>query len=620
MGNSTSNVSLRPIITLGGLVLVVGFLFWAKSVLVPLALAILFAFILTPPVNALQRLGPGRVASVLIVVLSAFGVIGGIGFFVGDQLAGLIRHLPDYKGVIAAKVDSFSGAKGGGVVNTVRKTVQEVSDQVTEAKHEQDSEKVGAPGSTPDQPLYVREAATDWRGLADYLGPAAEALASTVLVAVMVIFMLIQRENLRNRLVRLLGHGDLVITTRAIDEGATRVSRFLLMQLCINAIFGVVLSLVLLVLSFFGPTPADGETLRRYAILWGFICGLMRFVPYVGTWVGAALLVGFTVATLNGWTLPVVVFGAFLVEELVTANVVEPLLFGHSTGVSPLALLLSAAFWAWLWGPVGLLLSTPLTVVIVVIGKYVPQLQFLEILLGDEPVMPPHVVLYQRLIARDQDEASDLIEDCVQKTGPEAAYEQLVLPALALARKDIERGKLHSKGTRDVLHALRELIDENAPPPSQPVATAGAFTRVLGCPARDEIDELALEMLDRMLRAGGRSLEIVSSTALTAEVLEKAAESCPSVVIVASVAPGGLAQSRYLCKRLKAQCPSLKVLVGRWGHAEDFERDLDRLKAAGADFTGASLAEVRSEAISLAQVAESSKPRTEPAAELTAAH
>jgi predicted PurR-regulated permease PerM len=612
---SNSTASLRPIVTLGGLILVVGFLYWARAVLVPLALAMFLAFILAPAVNVLQRRGPGRVTSVLIVVVLAFGLLGGIGFFVGNQLAGLVRRLPDYREVITAKVKSLSTSEGTGLLNTVRKTVHEVNERVEEVKREPEtvtgvtSIKDQTPGVTPDYPLYVRQTTADWSGFADYAGPAAEALASAVLVAVMVIFMLVQRENLRNRLVRLLGHGELIITTRAIDEGARRISKFLVMQLLMNAAFGAVLSIALVIISFFASMPEDRDTLRSYAILWGFICGLTRFVPYVGTWVGAAMLAAFTIATLHGWTLPLVVCIVFVAEELVCANVIEPLLFSHSTGSSPLALLLAAAFWAWLWGPVGLLLSTPLTVVLVVIGKYVPQLQFLEVLLGDEPVMPPHIVLYQRLIAKDQDEASDLIEDYVQHQSSEDAYEQLVLPALVLARQDLERGKLHGKNARELFQSLRELIDENAPDPVALPEQAPPENHLLGCPARDEIDELALSMLNHMLRAQGRSLEIISSATLTGEVLTKTAETCPAVVIVASVAPGGLAQARYLCKRLRTQCPGLKVLVERCGPSDNLERERDRLKSAGADFVSSKLSEIRVEAVSHHQVAEASPAR-----------
>jgi hypothetical protein len=393
------------------------------------------------------------------------------------------------------------------------------------------------------------------------------------------------------------------------------------MQLCVNAGFGLAICFVLVILSFFAPTPDDGDTLRHYAVLWGFVCGLMRFVPYVGTWVGAALLFGFTIATLHGWSIPLTIFAVFIVLEILSANVIEPLLFGHSTGSSPLALLLAAAFWAWLWGPIGLLLSTPLTVVLVVAGKYVPQLRWLETLLGDEPVLVPHVVFYQRLVARDQDEAEDLLEDFSRDRSAEEAYQQLVMPALALARRDLERGHLRGSSDREFMQSLRELTDEVAPPSIGLPETGLPVARVLGVPARDEIDELAVQMLAHLLQAQGRPLEVVSSKALTAEVLDKATDTAPAAVVVVSLAPGGLAQTRYLCKRLKTRDPSIKVVVCRAGDAENIDRDRERLKAAGADFVATTLAESRVEVISLLQVAEASASRSEHApGELSLTH
>jgi predicted PurR-regulated permease PerM len=614
---------LRPILTLGGLVLVTAFLYWARPILIPIALATLFAFILAPAVSALQRRGPGRVASVLIVVALAFGVVGGIGYFLGQQLADLVRRLPEYQFVINSKVESLSGGSGGGLFGTLRNTVKDVNERIAEvnqaaANDQPEATRDEPRGSTPDKPLYVDQAGSVWSGLAGYIGPAAEGLASAILVLVLVVFMLVQRENLRNRLVCLLGHGQIILTTRAINEGADRISRFLVTQLCVNAGFGLAVTIILLALSFFAATPQDAATLRQYALLWGFICGLMRFVPYIGTWVGAAMLIAFSVATLHGWTLPLVIFAAFVVVELLCANAVEPLLIGHSTGSSPLALLVAAAFWAWLWGPVGLLLSTPLTVILVVAGKYVPQLDFLEVLLGDEPALGPDIVLYQRLVARDQDEAADLVDEFLTRHTPEETYQNLLLPAVVLARRDLDRSELDGEQAADLYRMVRELIDDIAPPAPAALDTAAGTVKALGCPARDEVDELALRMLAHTLRQHGRTVELVSSKALTAEVLERVAAECPAVVVVGSVAPGGAAQARYLCKRVKSQCDTVRVVVGRWGAAEDDSRVKERLKAAGADVVGDRLDDTRVEVASLLQVAAAARAPAEREPELAA--
>jgi predicted PurR-regulated permease PerM len=610
VANANSNSPTRSIVVLGGLILITAFLYWARAVLVPFALATLFAFVLAPAVNVVQRRGLGRISSVVLVVFLALSLVGGIGYFVGNQLTSLLRRLPEYKGVIASKVESLTGETGG-ILNSVRSSLNEVNDAVKEARkgvQTRDEQTAAADeprGATPDKPLFIEQTGSAWSGLVTIAGPAAEGLADAILVVVMVVFMLVQRENLRNRLVRLIGHGQLIVTTRAIDEGARRVSNFLIVQLCINTGFGLALLVALLVMSFFGPTPEDGETMRRYSLLWGFVCGLLRFVPYLGTWVGAALLVGFSVATLHGWTMPIVIFAAFVVLELVCANAIEPVLFGHSTGSSPLALLLAAAFWAWLWGPVGLLLSTPMTVLLVVLGKYVPELHFFAVLLGDEPALSPHVVLYQRLIARDEDEASELVEEYMKDRTPEQTYQELFIPALVLTRQDLARGELDPQNARRLYQAVRELVDEIAPPASQP--EGGSKVTVFGCPARDEVDELALAMLAHLLRVHGRDVELVSSQALTAEILEKVGESCPAAVVIASVPPGGLAQTRYLCKRMKGQCPGMKVVVGRWGPQENVDHIRDRLKESGADVVSSVLAETRAEVAARVRVAEATK-------------
>jgi predicted PurR-regulated permease PerM/methylmalonyl-CoA mutase cobalamin-binding subunit len=612
VANPSSAPSTRPLIVLGGVILVIAFLYWARAVLMPFALATLFAFILAPAVNALQRRGLGRIFSVVLVVFMALSLVGGIGYFIGDQLTGLLRRLPDYKEVIDAKVQSLN-VQGSGVLNSVRNAINDVNASVKRANKDvaERGESTASPedprGTTPDKPLYTRQAGSAWDGLAGYAGPAAEGLADAVLVVVLVCFMLVQRESLRNRLVRMIGHGQLILTTRAIDEGARRVSRFLIMQLCTNAGFGLALTLTLVILSFFAATPEDAETMRRYAMLWGFVCGLMRFVPYLGTWFGAAMLVAFSVATLHGWTLPLVIFAVFVGLEMVCANAIEPVLFGHSTGSSPLALLLAAAFWAWLWGPVGLLLSTPLTVVVVVLGKYVPELRFFEVMLGDEPVLQPHVVLYQRLIARDEDEASELVEDYLKDRTPEQAYQDLFIPAMVQARQDLASGELDPSNARLLYQSVREQVDEIAPPATHPDRAAEGTVTILGCPARDEVDELALTMFAHLLRAHGRSVELVSSQALTAEILERVGQTSPGVVIIASVPPGGLAQTRYLCKRIRSQCPPIKIVVGRWGPQENVDQIKEKLKEAGADAVAKTLVDTRAEVVALLHVAEAAE-------------
>jgi CheY-like chemotaxis protein len=309
-----------------------------------------------------------------------------------------------------------------------------------------------------------------------------------------------------------------------------------------------------------------------------------------------------------------VILGLLLLLELGTANVVEPLLFGHSTGVSPIALLAAAAFWTWLWGPIGLVLSTPLTACLVVLGRYVPHLEFLGVLLGDEPALEPEVNYYQRLLARDQDEATDLVEEFLQ-TGPkEKVYDAVLSPALVLAKRDRESGALTVDDeqfvvqvTRDILENLvcphqEEPPDTDQTPSPEHSESSRPKVMVFGCPARDEADEVDLHMFRQLLEPTGCQMEVLSAKALTAEVVARVRKKRPALVCIAALPPGGLAQTRYLCKRLRAQFRDLKIIVGRWGASENSERTRERLQSAGANEVFTTLVEARDHVIPWIQI------------------
>jgi predicted PurR-regulated permease PerM len=625
------------LLILCGVVLVTACLYWARQVLIPVALAILLTFILTPAVAVLQRRGLGRLPSVLFVVILALMFVGGAGYMVSRQLDTLLGNLPNYENEVVNKVQELRGAGKGGVWGKVLDFFHDISvqlnpdtaeeqsksakDTLTKATDKPDKEKKAdestasiTPGHTQEKPLYVQMTPSGWAHALEAVGPAAEGLGDAFLILVLVIFMLIQRENLRNRLVRLIGHGRLIVTTQALDEAAQRISRYLLMQLAINTLFGVTLAVGLFATGFL----SGHRVLWQYALLWGFLAGALRFVPYIGTWIAAALVTGFAVATLPGWGLPLAIFGFFVVIELATANAIEPLLFGHSTGVSPLALLLAAAFWTWLWGPVGLILSTPLTVCLVVLGKYVPELHFFEVLLGDEPVLSTDVMYYQRLVARDLDEATDLVEEYSRDRPPEAVYEEVLLPALLHAKRDRERGELDEDAYESVLQGMRDTEEDLAAALAERFKEVPAVSKVLavGCPGRDEDDELALRMLEQMMRLSGYALEVISATKLTGEVLAQLEREAPAVVCVGSLAPAGLAQARYQCKRIRQQLPAVKIVVGRWGEKENSERTEKRLLAAGADRVARTLHDTRAQIVPLLQVAANASPTANLASKL----
>jgi predicted PurR-regulated permease PerM len=589
--NETSSAAsaLRSFITLASLAIVTAALYWAQRVLVPVALAILLAFLLTPIVTALQRRGLGRTPSVLLAVALAFALLIALGTTILWELRGLTAELPRYKDNIAQKIVSLRSLSQGPLFENLQAALNDISQQV--------SSKGGtATEGAPAEPLPVQVQPSGLAEVSSVLGPAAEVLATSVLAVVLVIFMLVDREDLRDRLVRLIGPGRMPDTVRAIDDSARRISRYLLLQSIVNAGVGLAVALSLWLVGV------------PYALLWGFLTASLRFVPYAGTWSVGVLLEIFCIAVFPGWFQPLLAFGLFATIEIIVSQAVEPLLFGHSTGVSPVALLICAAFWTFLWGPVGLLLSIPLTVCLVVLGKYVPQLEFLDVLLGAEPVLDNPTRYYQRLLAHDQDEAIDLVAEHLEEhpPGTETLYDALLVPALCQIREDRERAQLPRKDEHFVYKVTRTILDQMVPDDPAEGTDAGedrSTVLVYGCPARDTADELALQMFQRVLRPLHCRLEILSTQTLTAELIACAAREQPAVLCIAALPPGGLAQTLYFCKRLRRSCPELRIVVGRWGPQELPPRDLERLRRAGADAVATTLLQSRDQVAPLIQVA-----------------
>jgi hypothetical protein len=425
------------------------------------------------------------------------------------------------------------------------------------------------------------------------LGPVAELLGCLGLTLVLVVFMLLKREDLRNRLIRLVGHGRITVTTKAVDDAGQRISRFLRMQFIINCGFGLTMTAGLLAIRV------------PHALLWGFLAALLRYVPYLGSTVTALVLITVSMAVFPGWLQPILVVALIVVLELTAANVMEPWLFSQSMGVSEVALLVAAAFWAFLWGPVGLVLSSPLTVCLVVLGKYVPQLEFLDVLLGDEPPLEADVSYYQRLLARDQDEAAQLVLTQAKTSTPEQVCDALLVPALNYVKRDRERDELTEADEQFVLRATREIVEDlgerqaaaavaaGAGPPAEAGAGPPRKTLVLGCPGHDEADALALAMLKQLLDPARWEMEIMSVEVLSAELVSLAGEKEPALVCIGALPPGGLAHTRYLCKRLRARLPGARIVVGRWGLKGNVEQNEAQLREAGADQVETTLTETR---------------------------
>jgi predicted PurR-regulated permease PerM len=421
------------------------------------------------------------------------------------------------------------------------------------------------------------------------LGP----LGTAGLVSLLVIFMLLKREDLRGRMIRLIGQGRISATTRAIDDAGSRVARYLTTQLLVNVGFG---SCVAIGLYFIGVPNA---------VLWGAFAATMRFVPYVGVWIAAAVPVLLSFAVSTNWLSPLLTLGLFVVLELINANAVEPWLYGSTTGVSSIALIIAAVFWTWLWGPIGLVLAIPLTVCLAVMGRHVPKLQFLSVLLSEEQALAPHEECYHRLLAFGLDEANDLAEAYVKTNSLTSLYDSVLIPAVTLAEMDAQRDELDTEHRSAIHHHIHDLTEDlGSAPPSKsqleadkavaehtPFPLSGPTCRVLCVPARAYRDELAGAMLVQLLRQQGFDAENASAALSSGELVEMAAKSDPEAICVSVVAPSTLIHARYLTAKLRAQLPNVKIVVGIWGATENMAGAGERLRSSGADEVVVSLAE-----------------------------
>jgi predicted PurR-regulated permease PerM len=594
----------RAVITLTGTVIsvvVIATLYWAQSVFIPVALAGFLTFLLSPFVGWFRQRGLGRTPAVILVVLMAAAALGGVGWLVTAQITSLLQELPRYSQNVKQKVRSFKEATESS--GQLQKMIVDINRELvgTSGRSGEPGRKgeaagvvAGGPGvlvtgggGTADHKgeggvdsslfgpertptaVIVQPQGPAWLSrLTSFLSPLLEYLGELALAIILVVFMLLKREELRNRLIRLAGQGRIVVATKFVDEAAQRVSRFLLMQAIVNGTFGLIFGLGLLLIGV------------KYALLWGFVGAMLRYLPYIGPYLAVTFPISLSLAMSEGWGATAMVIGLFLALELIIANFVEPRLYGQSMGVSEVALLVSAAFWAFLWGPIGLVLSSPLTVCLVVLGRYIPQLEFLAVLMGDEPALDPHISFYQRLLARDQDEAEDLVLDRVKELGsPEPIYDEMLLPALGALKRTRLRGDITEDDERYALQAIHEIVEDlehrQIVPPadgrgeagSRPPASEPAIP-IFGCPAHDAEDRLALEMLQQVLDPARWSLALIAPETLTVELLDLVEERQPALICIAAIPPGGLAHTRYLCKRLRTRFPDLRILVGRWGLTE----------------------------------------------------
>jgi AI-2E family transporter len=388
-------------------------------------------------------------------------------------------------------------------------------------------------------------------------------------VIVFTILLLLNRENMRERLIALMGARHINVTTQALGEVSERVSRYLLMQLFVNSCFGVPFGIALYLIGM--PNAA----------LWGLLAIALRFIPYAGAWVAAALPAVLAFAISDDWSLVAWTLGVFLALELALVYALEPWLYGRSTGLSAIAVMAATVFWTWLWGPVGLLLATPLTVCVVVVGRYIPQLGFLNLMLGSDPALPPGARLYQRLLSLEFPEAAQLAREYREQHGEPALYEDVMIPALRLAERDRQDGVLTPANARSIVESVQRLLAETEGDAAQ--ASLGRSPAVCIASARDGIDHLAAQMLARLLPTAEFPAIALSHSNLAAETLQAIEGGRCKSVLISALQPPAASHAESLCRRLRQRFPELKILVGLWAADGDVARAAVRLKAAGAD-------------------------------------
>ena len=591
MGTAAPPVS--PTAMMAAIVVVVAALYLGRDILIPLALAILLSFMLAPVVIRLRRLGLGRIPAVLAVVMLLFVALLGLGAIVANQVVNLADNLPRYEWNLRAKIrDLRTAIPSGGVVERTSDMLRDLGEELGKATTPTEGETKSEGEAAAPEPVPVRiqqPQASPLQTLREVGGPLVAPIATAGLVVVFVIFMLLQREDLRDRILRLVGASDVARATEAMDDAAKRISRYLLMQLIINVLYGIPVGIGLYFLGV--PNP----------ILWGLFATVLRFIPYLGPVIAALFPIALSFAVAPGWTLPLLTIALFVTLELFSNNLLEPWLYGSSTGLSPVAVIIAVVFWTTLWGPVGLLLSTPLTVCLVVLGRHVPQLGFFDVLLGGEPALAPEVKFYQRLLARDPDEATELAEEYLEDESLDKLYDSIILPALGLAEQDRLRGSLDRETVQeiagDTIGVIDDLAEQQDPEPDE-VANDDAETAaappeqiaILCIGARNGLDEAAAAMLAQLLTRRGFGAKMVPRGAIAGRQLARLERSGIALICLSYVNPGATQHPHRIVRRLRQHFgPEVRIMVGLWTAKPSPETQPEMLETTGADLVAASL-------------------------------
>ena len=588
-------------------VVVVCGLYFGRPVLMPLALAVLMSFAIAPLVGLLRHLKLGHIPAVLLSLALALVILSAIGTFVGSQFAGLAAGLPRYQTNIAHKIQSIRGSTGHGTIARLNQTIEALAEQITGSRDQQN--QAATPLEEKPVPVEIRrQSVAPWEVAQTILGPLLEPLATLALVLVFVGFIMLQKDDLRDRFVRLAGSRDMQRTTVALDEAASRLSRYLALQTIINASFGFIIGLGLWLIGI----PNAG--------LWALIGMLLRFVPYVGVPIAFLFPATLAVAVDPGWSMLFWVMALFGSVEAVTGQMVEPFVYGRSMGLSAVAVVVAAVFWTWLWGPVGLLLSTPLTMCFVVLGRHIQSLEFLEVMLGDAPALKNEESLYLRMLAEDPDDATVDAEEFLRHSTLAAYYDEVVARALMLAQSDVNRGVLDvTRQTRirdaikGVIFNLSERKEASGIKPIELPPDWRDGKPVLCIAGRGPLDEAAALLLVDMLEKYGVGAQVASSDQASATQIDTLDVTGVKLACVSYLEPGTYKNARYQVRRLRKHIAGVPVMAVFWGLGDDHSRYLDSVEATECDVVTTGLKETIQHILVFARRA--AQPRTETAAE-----
>jgi predicted PurR-regulated permease PerM len=548
-------------------VVVVGVLKVAEDVFVPLALALLLTFMLAPLVEVLQRVRVNRTLGVIVSLAIALTLFAGLGDLVVNQVTDLARSLPNYQSELRHRIVELRGVLRIGNSETTRAV-----EQITRELQRVAPPEPKTPGVSRVQVVQTPQTALETLG--DVVVPLLRPLGTAFVVIVLVAFLLMRLHDLRERVIRVLGARNLFLTTEALDDAGQRISRYLLMQILINGWTGLCVTAGLWYLGV--PNAA----------LWGVLTLLLRFIPYVGCWAAAAMPFILSFAAFEDWTRPIGVVGLFAALELFNYVVLEPWLYGSRTGLSPVALLLAAAFWTWVWGLAGLFLAVPLTVCVVVMGKYIPQLNFLYVLLGDQPVLEPHQRLYQRLLRSGRDQADSLLEEVLRSNTMLEVCDSLIVPTVQLVESDFDRGALTPSRRKTVLQHVSDWAEERLD--AQRVRSrrrgfaATSLPSVICIPADDKADDITAKLLAAALLENGIEAWVAGIDAVQGELTALRAGGGAHAAVVSALPPNAVAPARTVCKQIHEIATGVPVFVGLWRDHADLQRARERLESAGA--------------------------------------